>query len=254
MGGDRGGRLLFLVLLVLLSLVSATLDAVDPPEPRQDSATEMFFRGGCRNLQRTSTKLVWTASSNCEPIDDPTYTFLVSEDCVRDKPTEFGHSGSSEITSRREGLIHTKYASNDCTGTAAETVEIIVDKCVQFGKADENGGGSYIWRRRTGPKKAVYYGQYHDKDCKVGVSPTEIPNIFVLEGCHEIGKLECFGGDLKLIAQRAGSSKECLEADTFGVFESIGSACAASDGASRFRLPNLSLLFAVVFPFAGPFL
>ena len=241
-------QLLFLLLLLSVLPVSR---AADPLEPRQASATEMFFRGKCRNLKQSATKLVWAASENCLPIDAPDYTFVVSEDCVRDPPTEFGHSGSSAIASKRAGLLHTKYASDDCSGPETQTSQIIADKCVQIGSGGKSGAtGSYIWRERTGRQKVVDYGQYHDKDCKTGVSPTEMPNVFVLEGCHDIGKLECLGDDVKLVAQRLGSSKECLEKDTFGVFESVGSACVASAAVRCFRVPLLGLLFACAVFFA----
>lgn len=236
---------------LLFFLLLSVSRAADPPEPHQASATEMFFRGACRNLKQSATKLVWVASENCSPIDKADYTFIVSEDCVRDPPTEFGHSGSSAIASKRAGLLHTKYASNDCSGPETQTSQIIADKCVKIGTGGESEvTGSYIWRERTGRQKVVDYGQYHDKDCKTGVSPTEMPNVFVLEGCHEIGKLECLGDDVKLVAQRLGSSKECLEKDTFGVFESVNSACVANAAACCFRVPMLGLLFACAVFFA----
>ena len=138
--------------------------------------------------------------------------------------------------------LHRKYSSSDCTGTLASTTQIIADECVQIGK--EGQIGSYMWRARTGRQKAVFFGQYEDKNCEIGVSPTESPNIFVLEGCYEpLGKLECLGNDLKLIAQKAGGSN-CSETEVFRVFESVENACVSA-AAVRFKLSSMHLSIGV---------
>lgn len=200
------------------------------------SATDMWFRGLCRNLQVSSTKHVWEHSSDCEPADDPDRTLIISEDCVINPPTEYGQSGSSKISHK---LVHSKYKSNDCSGVPTEKIQVIADKCFQ------QEGGSYRWEAKTGRQKVVSYTQYTDENCVYGVSPTEIPNVFLLPGCYEVGKLECLGNDAVLKAQRAGE-EGCLEENTFGIFESIDAACAANSGQlSSFELSSLFVIFLV---------
>ena len=129
---------------------------------------------------------------------------IISEDCVPNPPTEFGQSGSSNLSK----LLHRKYSSSDCTGTLASTTQIIADECVQIGKEGQIAAcGVRTGRQRlsfvsTGQKLRNRGQPYRvAKHLRAGRKARTPGNWSVLN-------------DLKLIAQKAGGSN-CSETEVF---------------------------------------
>ena len=147
-------------------------DAADSPAEGRASATEMYFRGGCRSLSRSATKLVWATSDSCEPIDQPDPRSSSPKTACPIHPAV----RSVRLECNLIKLLHRKLIQR-LHGDPTSTTQIIADESSRSEKRDRSAVTCDVLEQVG---KSCPVGM--DKNCEIEVGPTESPSIFVLEG------------------------------------------------------------------------